>query len=311
MVYRALYYAAPFVLGALAFLHPNPASACACGCGIFDVGTASTFPTGTGGFAYLEYEFLDQDRNWNGTNRAPDDANDDKDIRTHFLTAGLNYTFNRSWGVQVQLPYWKRYFRTTDEETGDIVSSDHGAIGDVRLMGVYTGFSDDMSTGLRFGVKLPTGDDTYPNFDRDTQIGTGSTDILFGVYHTGRFASDSSFSWFIQAIFDKPLAGQDHYLPGAEINGTLGLYYEGWTIGDKFKIAPVLQTLVSHRAQDSGANSNRPNSGYDRILISPGLEFDVGDFKINADIGVPIYQNMIGNQLVAPDFFKLVIGYSV
>lgn len=126
----------------------------------------------------------------------------------------------------------------------------------------------------------------------------------------GRFSSHSSFSWFIQAMFDKPLAGQDHYLPGAEINGTLGLYYEGWTIGDKFKIAPVLQTLVSHRAQDLGANSNRPNSGYDRILISPGLEFDVGSFKINADIGVPIYQNMTGNQLIAPDFFKLVIGYS-
>ena len=41
---------------------------------------------------------------------------------------------------------------------------------------MYTGFSKDMSKGLIFGVKLPTGDYTAANFDRDTQIGTGSTD---------------------------------------------------------------------------------------------------------------------------------------
>ena len=163
-------------LGALT-LTPHPALACACGCGLFDVGTASTFPNGTGGYGYLEYEYLNQDRNWSGTSRAPAADNDDKDIETHFITAGLNYTFNRSWGVQAQLPYWQRYFKTTDDGTGDIVSFNHGSIGDVRLMGVYTGFSDDMSTGTYgSGVKLPTGDYNFPGFDRDTEIGTGSTD---------------------------------------------------------------------------------------------------------------------------------------
>ena len=98
-------------------------------------------------------------------------------------------------------------------------------------------------------------------------------------------------------------AGKDHYLPGAEIDGTVGLYYEGWTIGDKFKISPVLQVLGSHRAQDSGANSDRPNTGYDRILVQPGLEFNVGSYKVNVDIGVPIYQILTGNHLTAPDFF--------
>ncbi|TAK99625.1 MAG: hypothetical protein EPO08_15825 [Rhodospirillaceae bacterium] len=309
IICRVVFCVLPIAFGVVV-LCPEPASACACGCGVFDVGTASMFPTGTGGFAYLEYEFLNQDRNWNGTSRAPAADNDDKDIKTHFLTAGLNYTFNHSWGIQVQLPYWERYFKTTDSDTGTIVSFDHGSIGDVRLMGVYTGFSGDMSTGVRFGLKLPTGDHTYPGFDRDTEIGTGSTDALLGAYHMGRFASDSDFSWFIQVMWDQPFADEDHYRPGAEINGTLGLYYEGWTIGDKLKISPVLQVLGSHRAQDSGANSNRPNSGYDRVLISPGLEFNAGSYKVNVDVGIPAYQNMIGNQLTAPEFIKLVVGYN-
>jgi hypothetical protein len=39
---------------------------------------------------------------------------------------------------------------------------------------MYTGLSEDMSLGLLAGFKLPTGDHTYNDFDRDTSIGTGS-----------------------------------------------------------------------------------------------------------------------------------------
>ncbi len=48
-------------------------------------------------------------------------------------------------------------------------SFEHSALGDIRIEGMYTGFSDDMSTGVRFGVKLASGDFTYSNFDRDTR----------------------------------------------------------------------------------------------------------------------------------------------
>src|SRR5271155_3035935 len=43
---------------------PNLASACACGCGVFDVGTGTMLPTGTGGKAWLEFDFMNQDINW-------------------------------------------------------------------------------------------------------------------------------------------------------------------------------------------------------------------------------------------------------
>ena len=84
--------------------------------------------------------------------------------------------FNRDWGVSIELPYEHRYFKTDNGDTGtpDIQSFVHDAIGDMRIQGIYTGFSPDMSTGLDFGLKLPTGDYTYPNFDRDTEIGSAA-----------------------------------------------------------------------------------------------------------------------------------------
>ena len=47
---------------------------------------------------------------------------------------------------------------------------------------MYTGFFKDMSTGVIFGLKLPTGTYTAPGLDRDTQIGSGSTDLMLGGY---------------------------------------------------------------------------------------------------------------------------------
>ena len=77
--------------------------------------------------------------------------------------------------------------------------------GDIRLEGIYTGFSDDMSSGLTFGVKLPTGDDShndaYGDIDRDSEIGTGSTDVLLGGFHRHRLTRDGSFTWFAQALW--------------------------------------------------------------------------------------------------------------
>ena len=71
-------------------------------------------------------------------------------------------------------------------------------MGDIRIKGAYTGFSADMSTGLTFGVKLANGDSSYPNFDADTQIGSGSTDLLLGGYHLGRLSADNRWTYFLQ-----------------------------------------------------------------------------------------------------------------
>ena len=68
--------------------------------------------------------------------------NDDKEIRTHFVTAGFQYMFDRSWGFQVEVPYDDRNFKTTGGASGsDIVALNWASLGDIRVEGIYTGFS--------------------------------------------------------------------------------------------------------------------------------------------------------------------------
>jgi hypothetical protein len=294
------------LLAAALALAPSPLWACACGCGVFDVSTSALLPTKPGGIVYLEYDALNQNKNWGGNKRASDGDNADKQIRTNFFTAGVQYMFNRSWGVMAEVPYWNRLFKTTDDN-GNVADSIHSAVGDIRARGVYSGFSDDMSSGVTFGLKLPTGDFTYPNFDRDTQIGTGSTDLLLGAYRIGRFG-ETDWNWFSNVQGDKPLLTAGGYRPGAELDAVGGIYYAGWRPRGVL-VAPTAHVVGAQRWRDSGPRSNSNDSGYRRVFLSPGLEVMAGSVRIYGDVGFPVYQFVNGNQLVASEQFKLNVGY--
>jgi hypothetical protein len=301
-----LFLAAAFLFA----LTPGQSSACACGCGVFEVGTASLFPNGKGATVHVEYDFGDQKHNWSGGSKAPAADNSDKEIRTNFYTVGAQYMFDRNWGVMAELPVWDRRFRT-DDGMGGVATFNKTAVGDVRLMGVYSGFSQDMSTGVIFGVKLPTGDDKAANFDRDTQIGTGSTDLLLGAYHMGTLCKNTNLAYFVQGLWDRPVAYKGDYKPGQEFDGAAGVYYNGATLGHtKIKVAPMLQLIVSTRARDAGSEANPGDSGYTRVLLAPGLELDSEDWKLYGDVEVPIYEHVNGNQLVAPALLKVVLSRS-
>jgi hypothetical protein len=291
-------------------LAPARLHACACGCGVFDVGTSSMFPSGTGGMAFVQYAYQDQNRNWSGTSPAPAANNDDKEIQTDFVTFGLQYMFNRSWGVQAELPYDFRHFKTTDD-AGDLVSRNWSQLGDLRIEGIYTGLFADMSAGVTLGAKLPTGSHTFDAdvVDRDSQIGTGSTDVLLGGFYRGRVTTDNHWDWFAQLQLDVPALIQDAYRPGLELDTAVGIDYQGLSLG-RVRIAPVAQVIFSERTSDRGANAASPvASGYQRILLSPGVEFHLHPVKIYADAELPVYQNFTGNQLAAPVLFKVSLSF--
>jgi len=290
-------------------LMPGAAFGCACGCGVFDVGTSSMFPSDEGGMAFLNYAYQDQNQNRNGTSDAPAANNNDKQIRTSFVTPGLQYMFNRSWGVQAEFPYDFRYFQTRDD-AGNIVSRSWSAPGDIRIEGIYTGFSEVLSGGVTFGLKLPTGSYNHDAdvVDRDTQIGTGSTDILLGGFFRHDLASGTHWQWFTQASLDVPTLIQGDYRPGIEGDAAAGINYRGWNLG-RANIAPIAQVIGSVRGHDSGAAADGENSGYQRILLAPGIEFHMHPLKIYADVEIPVYENVKGNQLVAPALFKLGVSY--
>jgi hypothetical protein len=90
---------------------------------------------------------------------------------------------------------------------------------------------------------------------------------------------------------------------------------DGYNIAGFDKIAPLLQLIVSHRQPERGAGAFPNETGYDRVFISPGIDFtkvindeDNRTMKIYGDVEIPVYQRTNGNQLVSPASFKVITG---
>lgn len=314
---------------------PSAALACACGCSAFDVGGIGNLPQEDdhGGRVFTEWYHATQSKNWVGTASASPDANSDKKISTNWVTAGIQYMFNREWGVMAKIPYADRAFTT---DTGAGVPTFHSSTwGDAEIMAMYTGFSPTMSTGITVGLKLPTGTYTAANFDRDTQIGSGSTDLLLGAFHRGMITGDNAWQYFGQVRWQIPIATKSSldqasgttvsYRPGAEIDGAIGIVYNnGYKVLGFDKAAPLLQIVGIHRERDSGTAADPANTGFDRLLLSPGVEFTMvldeankRVLKVYGDVEIPIYTRTNGDgsnkgqgQLVAPVLYKLTASYA-
>jgi hypothetical protein len=318
------------------------ARACACGCSVFDVG-GGLLPqeNDSGGRVFLEYWTLNQNTNWVGTSKADGSLNQDKHVVTQWLNVGFQYMFNRDWGVMFRVPTTSRNFTTTNLDTGAIQTFHSGDIGDIEVMGMYTGFFKDMSTGIMFGIKLPSGTYTAPGLDRDTQIGSGSTDLLLGGFHRGLITGDNAWQYFSQVMWRQPFLYRDavdpqgfmdgngalvqSYHPGYQVDGAIGILYNNlYNVLGFDKITPIGQVIISHRQVDSGTAADTLNSGFDRVMLSPGVEFTkVIDeaknrvMKFYADVEVPVYYRTNAGenagtegQLIAPFAIKAVVSYN-
>lgn len=266
-------------------------------------------PDGNKGSVFVEYDFMDQSTNWSGSSRASADDNGDKKIKTDFLTLGGQIRVAQNWTVTAEVPAWNRAFTT---DTGDGVETfKHAALGDVRLMATYTGLAKDMSLGLIAGVKLPTGDHSYANFDPDTEISTGSTDLLLGAYKQGALNRNGDIQYFVQGVWDKPVDWRATYRPGEELDTAIGVSWSGWSLaGGKLRVAPVVQMIGSVRARDHGSDGHPTDSGYERAVLAPGIELQSGPWRLFTDIGVPVYQRVNGDQLTSPTLFKTMLTRS-
>jgi hypothetical protein len=324
IVYRAWSFCTRRILLAAVVLvfwvaAPGVVWACACGCSVFDVGTPSLLPNGAGGTVWFETDFINQYINWHHTEPSSGSANPDKQIKTWFLTAGAQYMFNRKFGAMITVPYTIRTFRTEGDTPNEINQFNHANFGDVRLWGMYTGLQEDMSLGLLAGFKLNTGDHVYSHFDRDTSIGTGSTDLLLGAYKLGSFPthigsvpltfSEKPFQWFAQGQYDYPFHTQGNYVPGKEFDAAMGSYYNFGRIGPLKELAPMLTLYGAFRSHDLGEAANTPNSGYERLLLAPGGEIKIGVIRFYADFEVPVFQHYNGQQLAAPYAIKTIVSY--
>jgi len=58
------------------------------------------------------------------------------------------------------------------------------------------------------------------------------------------------------------------------------------------------QLKASVRGRDTGANAMNPvASGFERLILAPGVEFDLHPVRVFADVERPLCQRFTGNQL--------------
>ena len=245
----------------------NQAHACAaCGCTLSKDWGAQGISATPGFSAALSYDYINQNQQRDGSGSASPELIDQlqaagQEIEdytaTRTTTASLNYTGD-TWGVDTQIPFVQRTHGTFGDGAGYSSSSDN-AIGDMRIIGRYTGFSADKTAGIIAGIKLPTGS-TGANFnagdaagtplDPSLQLGTGSTDVILGGFMTGAIGV---YGWFAQgtvqhALATKSFDGMD-YTPGDTYALNAGVRYAKF--GARF--TPMLQLNYVHRQPDSGA----------------------------------------------------------
>lgn len=298
-----------FVATAMAAgLAPTSVLACSsCGCTLNSDWASQGFKNNGGFSVDLRHDFFNQNDLRRGTGRVdraaialPADEEVQQKTINRNTTLTLDYGIDPDWGVSLLVPWLNRFHTTVVEGDTGISQSRSSSIGDVRVLGRYQGFSPEHDWGVQFGLKLPTGK-TSVDFnggpqsgealDRGLQPGTGSTDLLLGVYRFGPISQD--FDYFAQALLQVPLTSKDRFKPGAGINITAGVRY----VNDS-RITPHLQINARSERKESGANADVPNSGATLVYLSPGATVTLTDqLKAYAFFQVPIYQRVTGLQL--------------
>lgn len=287
------------------------AFACAsCGCSLSSDWDSQGLSSGPGFRFDLRYDFLNQNQIRSGTGKVGSwpVAGHEQELYTknQYLTAGFDYSASPNWGINVQVPYIDRSHATNGMsfDGSDAGTSHTHSLGDIKVIGRYTGLSEEKNTGIQFGLKLPTGSHTETfsggaiagdPLDRGVQPGSGTTDAIVGIF---KFAPLSqNFDYFAQATAQLPLNNRDDYKPGNSLNVNVGFRYMG--LGS---IVPQLQINGRVSAKDSGANASPDDSGGKTLYLSPGVTLAITEkIKAYGFIQLPVYQNLNGYQL-APKY---------
>jgi hypothetical protein len=219
--------------------------------------------------------------------------------------ATLSYGISDDWSISLRLPFVKRdhLHDLFDPETSAIGPSEQWQFtkpGDVQVLArrQFATETADRSWAVFGGLKLPTGSTQVTNADgaraeRALQPGSGTTDIVAGL--AVRQAMGPSDALIGQAVWSQALGAHEDYKPGGRLDLSAG-----WSHAYSHSLGAVVQLNLSHRARDSGAQSEPDNSGSTKLQLSPGVTVGVGAAStLYAYLQLPLYQKVNGIQLVA------------
>lgn len=265
--------------------------------------------------ADLRFEFIDQDQPRSGSDEVavgalPRHHDEQRTLNRNWLL-NLDYGFDSNWGVTLTLPYLNR--------AHDHIHNHHGAqipeawdfteLGDIRIVGRYQFTQRAFEAGrvgLKFGVKLPTGDFEVANgegdlAERTLQPGTGTTDLILGAYYQHAVAA-RPWQWFSQVLWQQPLDERADYRAGYQLSIDGGVQY-----ALSKSLAGLLQLNVQIKGRDSGNEADREDSGTQTLSLSPGLSYALTkQTRLYGFVQLPLYQYANGIQITTDQ--ALVVG---
>jgi hypothetical protein len=263
--------------------------------------------TEAGGKVDLRYEFIDQDQPRHGAEKVgvgevPQHDDEVRTINRNWI-GQLDYNFNARWGVSAIVPLISRDHEHIHNHNGEqLPESWHFTeIGDARVLGRYQlplHGEAPSSIGFSLGVKLPTGKFDVANdegevAERMLQPGTGTTDLLAGVFYNRLFANSSSV--FVQARYESATDSRDDYRPGDRFFMDLGYRYP---LTSRFALQAQLNAVLKER--EHGANAEPEDSGGKYLFFTPGVSFAVTrSLQLYGFVQLPLYQYVNGVQLTA------------
>lgn len=307
--------------GAIAVMAPASFACSSCGCTLSSDWDSQGYSATPGLRLDLRYDYLDQSQLRSGSGKVdrggialPAGREIEQASTNQYTTLGLDYGAGKNWGINVQLPYIYRTHTTIAEGDTDVSSSKTSNIGDVRILGRYQGLSEDQNIGVQFGLKLPTGS-FHDNFrsgpqagtplDRGLQAGTGTTDLLLGLYHFGTLSQN--WDYFAQGMLQLPLAEREGYQTGASLNVNAGVRYMA-----SETVIPQIQVNGKTGRRDGGVNADTENSGGTVLYLSPGVTIGISErLKAYGYLQVPVYQHVNGYQLAPRATFSLGVRYAM
>lgn len=267
----------------------------------------------------LRAEFVDLDQLRDGTGKTKPagvvDTHDEKRTINRNYVATLDWGITPQWGLTLRVPLVSRshnHVHNEDDGLGGVepeAESWHFTeLGDMQAIARYAFYQGmDSEAGVRFGLKLPTGDIHQKNDDgeaaeRSLQPGTGSTDILLGAYYHGRF---SGAGWFVQGMWQQVVDERDDFRPGHQFTADAGLNYafaKDWSL--------LLQLNMLQKGRDSGANAESADSGGRYLFFSPGVSYRINrDLQLYGFLQQPLYQKVNGTQLTSD--WSAAVGMSL
>ncbi len=299
---------------ALATLLPGLAQACAsCGCSLSSDWESQGLVAEPGWRLDLRYDYIKQNQLRSGSGTAspgdkavPQDREIEQVTTNRYYTVALDYSPDRDWGVNLQLPFVDRFHQTITPDpvpgssNTNVSESRAQKLGDIRISGRYTGFNETHNIGVIVGFKLPSGDykqrfssgnEAGNPLDRGLQAGSGSTDLMLGAFHANALSRD--WDYFFKGQWQHALATKDAYRPGDSLSLSGGTRYLGYEW-----ITPELQLNYQYKSKDSGTNADIDNSGGTLVYLSPGATIKLSQqTKLYGFVQLPLQQQVNGLQL--------------